>query len=65
MSLVNDTYEVGELSDVNVTSPSKPSRRLSGLSPATRYKFYVRACTSRGCGSPATEEGVTAGDSSK
>lgn len=62
---VNDTYEVGELNAVNITSPSKPSWHLSNLSPATRYKFYVRACTSRGCGKPLTEESLTAGDGSK
>ncbi|XP_011382147.1 neural cell adhesion molecule L1-like protein [Pteropus vampyrus] len=63
--IINDTYEVGELNAVNITSPSKPSWHLSNLSPATRYKFYVRACTSRGCGKPLTEESLTAGDGSK
>jgi neuropilin 2 len=65
ISLVNDTYEIGELNDINITTPSKPSWRLSNLSATTKYKFYLRACTSKGCGKPVTEESATLAEGSK
>lgn len=65
VSLVNDTDEIGELNDINITTPSKPSWRLSNLSATTKYKFYVRACTAKGCGKPVTEESTTTGDGGK
>ncbi|XP_006770556.2 PREDICTED: neural cell adhesion molecule L1-like protein isoform X8 [Myotis davidii] len=61
--IINDTDEIGELNDVSITAPSKPSWRLSNLNATTKYKFYVRACTSRGCGKPVTEETATLGES--
>ncbi|XP_008587863.1 PREDICTED: neural cell adhesion molecule L1-like protein [Galeopterus variegatus] len=63
--IINDTYEIGELNDINITTPSKPSWRLSNLSATTKYKFYLRACTSKGCGKPVTEESSTLGEGSK
>ncbi|XP_019284007.1 neural cell adhesion molecule L1-like protein isoform X1 [Panthera pardus] len=63
--IINDTYELGELNDINITTPSKPSWRLSNLNSTTKYKFYLRACTSKGCGKPITEEGSTLGEGSK
>lgn len=65
ISLVNDTYEIGEINDINITTPSKPSWRLSNLNATTKYKFYLRACTSKGCGKPITEESSTLGEGSK
>lgn len=65
VSSVNDTREVGELSEVNITTPSKSSWHLSNLSATTKYKFYVRACTSQGCGKPVSEEGATLGEGGK
>uniref|UniRef100_A0A8C4L7D3 Neural cell adhesion molecule L1-like protein n=1 Tax=Equus asinus asinus TaxID=83772 RepID=A0A8C4L7D3_EQUAS len=62
ISLVNDTYEVGELNDINITTPSQPSWHLRNLNAATKYKFYLRACTSKGCGKPITEESTTLGE---
>ncbi|XP_066100707.1 neural cell adhesion molecule L1-like protein isoform X1 [Saccopteryx bilineata] len=59
--IINDTHELGDLSDVHITAPSQPTWRLSNLSANTKYKFYVRACTSAGCGKPVTEESVTLG----
>ncbi|XP_053785859.1 neural cell adhesion molecule L1-like protein isoform X1 [Desmodus rotundus] len=59
---INDTEEIGELHDINVTAPAKPSWRLSGLSANTKYKLYVRACTARGCGRAVSEETATLGD---
>ncbi|XP_002720662.3 neural cell adhesion molecule L1-like protein isoform X1 [Oryctolagus cuniculus] len=63
--IINGTYEIGELNDINITTPSKPSWRLSNLNSTTKYKFYLRACTSKGCGKPATEESSTLGEGSK
>ncbi|KAB1264443.1 Neural cell adhesion molecule L1-like protein [Camelus dromedarius] len=63
--IINDTYEIGELNDINITTPSKPSWRLSNLSATTKYKFYLRACTAKGCGKPVTEESATSGEGSK
>ncbi|XP_073087041.1 neural cell adhesion molecule L1-like protein isoform X3 [Manis javanica] len=63
--IINDTYEIGELNDINITTPSKPSWSLSNLNATTKYKFYLRACTSKGCGKPITEESATLGDGSE
>uniref|UniRef100_A0A8C2S813 Neural cell adhesion molecule L1-like protein n=1 Tax=Capra hircus TaxID=9925 RepID=A0A8C2S813_CAPHI len=60
--IINDTDEIGELHDINITTPSKPSWRLLNLSATTKYKFYLRACTSKGCGKPITEESATLGE---
>ncbi|XP_029814103.1 neural cell adhesion molecule L1-like protein isoform X3 [Manacus vitellinus] len=57
--IINETHEVGPVSEVSITNRSTLSWRLSGLSPSTRYKFYVKACTAKGCGKPVTEEGLT------
>ncbi|PKU33600.1 hypothetical protein llap_16096 [Limosa lapponica baueri] len=62
---VNETHEIGPLNDVSVTNRSTLSWRLSGLSPSTKYKFYVKACTVKGCGKPVTEEGLTMAQGSK
>ncbi|KAG8516838.1 Neural cell adhesion molecule L1-like protein, partial [Galemys pyrenaicus] len=59
---INGTYDVGELTDVHVTALAQPSWRLSQLNATTKYKFYVRACTARGCGKPVSEEGATLGE---
>ncbi|XP_027556233.1 neural cell adhesion molecule L1-like protein isoform X2 [Neopelma chrysocephalum] len=63
--IINETHEVGPVSDVSVTNRSTLSWRLSGLSPSTKYKFYVKACTAQGCGKPVTEEGLTMAQGSK
>uniref|UniRef100_A0A8D0KR71 Cell adhesion molecule L1 like n=1 Tax=Strix occidentalis caurina TaxID=311401 RepID=A0A8D0KR71_STROC len=57
--IINETHEIGPLNDVSVTNRSTLSWRLSGLSSSTKYKFYVKACTVKGCGKPVTEEGLT------
>ncbi|XP_066859130.1 neural cell adhesion molecule L1-like protein isoform X5 [Anser cygnoides] len=62
---VNETREVGPLSDISVANRSTLSWRLSGLSASTKYKFYVKACTAKGCGKPVTEEGLTMAQGSK
>ncbi|XP_009468177.1 PREDICTED: neural cell adhesion molecule L1-like protein isoform X3 [Nipponia nippon] len=57
--IINETHEIGPLNDISVTNRSTLSWRLSGLSSSTKYKFYVKACTVKGCGKPVTEEGLT------
>ncbi|XP_063267404.1 neural cell adhesion molecule L1-like protein isoform X4 [Prinia subflava] len=57
--IINETHEVGAVSDVSVANRSVLSWRLAGLSPSTKYKFYIKACTAKGCGKAATEEGLT------
>ncbi|XP_062356917.1 neural cell adhesion molecule L1-like protein isoform X3 [Cinclus cinclus] len=57
--IINETREVGAVSDVSVANRSALSWRLAGLSPSTKYKFYIKACTAKGCGKAATEEGLT------
>ncbi|KAM6177271.1 neural cell adhesion molecule L1-like protein [Erethizon dorsatum] len=57
--IINDTDQIGELNEINITTPSKSSWHLSNLNATTKYKFYLRACTSKGCGKPVTEESAT------
>lgn len=57
--IINGTSEVGALRAMNISALPMPHWRLSGLHAATRYKFYLRACTAQGCGAPATEESAT------
>ncbi|XP_024051458.1 neural cell adhesion molecule L1-like protein [Terrapene carolina triunguis] len=63
--IINETDEIGALNDVNITNPSTFSWRFSNLSSSTKYKFYVKACTIKGCGKPITEEGLTITEGSK
>ncbi|XP_050760946.1 neural cell adhesion molecule L1-like protein [Gymnogyps californianus] len=63
--IINETHEIGPLNDVSVTNRSTLSWRLSGLNSSTKYKFYVKACTVKGCGKPVTEEGLTMAQGSK
>ncbi|XP_054990879.1 neural cell adhesion molecule L1-like protein isoform X1 [Sorex araneus] len=63
--IINGTSEVGELRGLNLTARPTPHWRLSGLQTATKYKFYLRACTARGCGAPATEESATLAEGGK
>ncbi|XP_053932697.1 neural cell adhesion molecule L1-like protein isoform X2 [Cuculus canorus] len=63
--MINETHEIGPLNDVSVTNHSTLSWRLSDLSSSTKYKFYVKACTVKGCGKPVTEEGLTMAQGSK
>uniref|UniRef100_A0A8C6YVS7 Neural cell adhesion molecule L1-like protein n=1 Tax=Nothoprocta perdicaria TaxID=30464 RepID=A0A8C6YVS7_NOTPE len=57
--IINETHEIGPLNNVTISNHSMLSWRLSNLSSSTKYKFYVRACTAKGCGKPVTEEGLT------
>lgn len=51
--------------DISVANHTTLSWRLTDLSPSTKYKFYVKACTAKGCGKPVTEEGLTVAQGSK
>ncbi|XP_074406434.1 neural cell adhesion molecule L1-like protein isoform X2 [Zonotrichia albicollis] len=63
--IINETHDVGALSNVSVANRSALSWHLAGLSPSTKYKFYIKACTAKGCGKAATEEGLTLAQGSK
>ncbi|NWY04506.1 NCHL1 protein, partial [Nothoprocta ornata] len=63
--IINETHEIGPLNNVTISNHSTLSWRLSNLSSSTKYKFYVRACTAKGCGKPVTEEGLTMAQGSK
>lgn len=55
---VNDT-EAGPLQTVDISNPEITKWTLRDLEPLTKYKFYLRSCTTVGCGPVATEEGTT------
>lgn len=57
--IINETHEIGPLMDISVANHTTLNWRLTDLSPSTKYKFYVKACTAKGCGKPVTEEGLT------
>ncbi|XP_053576907.1 neural cell adhesion molecule L1-like protein [Bombina bombina] len=57
--IINDTDEVGTLRIINITNPSTVNWRIPHLHGATKYKFYLKACTSMGCGKSVSEEGLT------
>ncbi|KAM4650624.1 neural cell adhesion molecule L1-like protein isoform 2-T5 [Discoglossus pictus] len=57
--IINDTDEIGTIKNINITNPSTVSCRIPQLHGGTKYKFYLRACTSTGCGGAVSEEGLT------
>ncbi|XP_078517779.1 neural cell adhesion molecule L1-like protein isoform X3 [Lissotriton helveticus] len=63
--IINDTDEIGELNSINITNSSLVSWRIPDLDSSTKYKFYLQACTSTGCGRATTEEGLTVPQASK
>ncbi|XP_069499630.1 neural cell adhesion molecule L1-like protein isoform X2 [Ambystoma mexicanum] len=63
--IINDTDEIGVLNSINITNSSLVSWRISNLDSSTKYKFYLQACTSAGCGRATTEEGLTVPQASK
>ncbi|XP_074054808.1 neural cell adhesion molecule L1-like protein isoform X4 [Macrotis lagotis] len=60
--IINETDEIGDLKEINITNPTKLSWRIPDLISTTKYKFYLRACTSKGCGKPISEEACTIGE---
>lgn len=63
--LVNDTEEVGPLQTVDISKPDTTKWILRDLEPVSRYKFYLRSCTTVGCGPVSTEECTTTLETSK
>nr|XP_043880085.1 neural cell adhesion molecule L1-like protein isoform X2 [Solea senegalensis] len=57
--LINDTEEVGPLQTVDISNPMTTKRILRDLEPLSKYKFYLRSCTTVGCGPVVSEECTT------
>ncbi|XP_063283112.1 neural cell adhesion molecule L1-like protein isoform X2 [Pelobates fuscus] len=57
--IINDTDEIGTLTNINITNPSTTTWRVPRMEVGTMYKFYLRACTKVGCGRAVSEEGRT------
>ncbi|XP_028262343.1 neural cell adhesion molecule L1-like protein isoform X1 [Parambassis ranga] len=57
--LINDTEEVGPLQTVDISKPDTTMWILRDLEPLSKYKFYLRSCTTVGCGPVVTEECTT------
>uniref|UniRef100_A0A8D3B1H0 Neural cell adhesion molecule L1-like protein n=1 Tax=Scophthalmus maximus TaxID=52904 RepID=A0A8D3B1H0_SCOMX len=48
--LINDTEEVGPLQTVDISNPLTTKWSLRDLEPLSKYKVYLRSCTTVGCG---------------
>ncbi|XP_033482182.1 neural cell adhesion molecule L1-like protein isoform X1 [Epinephelus lanceolatus] len=57
--LINDTEEVGPLQTVDISNPDTTKWILRDLEPLSKYKFYLRSCTTVGCGPIVSEECTT------
>lgn len=57
--LINDTEEVGPLQTVDISNPDTTQWILRDLEPVSKYKFYLRSCTTVGCGPVVSEECTT------
>uniref|UniRef100_UPI0037E82D6D neural cell adhesion molecule L1-like protein n=1 Tax=Semicossyphus pulcher TaxID=241346 RepID=UPI0037E82D6D len=57
--LINDTEEVGPLQTVDISKPDTVKWTLRDLESVSKYKFYLRSCTSVGCGPIVSEECTT------
>lgn len=57
--LINDTEEVGPLQTVDITNPDTTKWLLRDLEAVSKYKFYLRSCTTMGCGPVVSEESTT------
>lgn len=58
-NLVNDTEEVGPLQTVDISNPETTKWILRDLEPVSKYKFYLRSCTTVGCGPVVSDECTT------
>lgn len=65
LHLVNDTDEVGQLQSVDISNPDTTKWILRDLEPVSRYEFYLRSCTTVGCGPAVNEECTTTLESSE
>ncbi|XP_040890301.1 neural cell adhesion molecule L1-like protein isoform X2 [Toxotes jaculatrix] len=57
--LINDTEEVGPLQTIDISNPETTKWILRDLEPLSKYKFYLRSCTTVGCGPVVSEECTT------
>uniref|UniRef100_A0A8C4IFM9 Neural cell adhesion molecule L1-like protein n=1 Tax=Dicentrarchus labrax TaxID=13489 RepID=A0A8C4IFM9_DICLA len=57
--LINDTEEVGPLQTVDISNPDTTKWTLRDLEPVSKYKLYLRSCTTVGCGLVVSEECTT------
>lgn len=58
LCLVNDT-EVGPLQTVDISNPDTTKWVMRDLEPVSKYKFYLRSCTTVGCGPVVSVECTT------
>lgn len=58
LHLVNDT-EVGPLQTMDISNPETTKWILYDLERASKYKFYLRSCTTVGCGPVVSLECTT------
>lgn len=65
LHLVNDTDEAGQLQSVDISNPDTTKWILRDLEPVSKYKFYLRSCTTVGCGPVVSEECTTTLESSE
>ncbi|XP_051271437.1 neural cell adhesion molecule L1-like protein isoform X4 [Dicentrarchus labrax] len=63
--LINDTEEVGPLQTVDISNPDTTKWTLRDLEPVSKYKLYLRSCTTVGCGLVVSEECTTTLETSK
>uniref|UniRef100_A0A1A8FAZ9 protein-tyrosine-phosphatase n=1 Tax=Nothobranchius korthausae TaxID=1143690 RepID=A0A1A8FAZ9_9TELE len=57
--LINDTEEVGTLQTIDINNPKTSKWVLRDLEPLSKYKLYLRSCTTKGCGPVVSEECTT------
>ncbi|XP_053171049.1 neural cell adhesion molecule L1-like protein [Scomber japonicus] len=57
--LINDTEEVGPVQTVDISNPDTTKWILRDLEPLSKYKLYLRSCTTVGCGPVVSEECTT------
>lgn len=50
---------------VDISDPDVTKWTLRDLEPLTKYRFYLRSCTTVGCGPVASEESTTTLESSE
>lgn len=65
LHLVNDTEEMEPLQTVDISNPLTTKWILRDLEPLSKYRFYLRSCTTVGCGPVVSEECSTASESSE
>ncbi|KAK7916150.1 hypothetical protein WMY93_011911 [Mugilogobius chulae] len=63
--LINDTEEAGPLQTIDISNPDTTKWLLRDLEAVSKYKFYLRSCTTMGCGPIVSEECTTTLEASK